>query len=126
VSEVRKRCEANPFFVLGLPPSATAEVIEREGRKLLMQLSAGVGSAKVYETPFGTCERTEDLVRSALATLRDPDARLSHELWACSWKPDGAQSADGWPDAFRAAGFTSAFGLRGHFFEKFMPRRPRS
>ncbi len=72
----------NPFFVLGLRPDAERGAPEREGKKLLAQLELGVSSAKRYATPFGPRDRTPELVREAMATLRDPDARCLAELWA--------------------------------------------
>ena len=73
--------EHNPFFVLGVPISATRLEVERAGQKLLGLLAIGAESAKRYETPFGTFERDESKVRSALSTLRDPEQRVLHELW---------------------------------------------
>jgi hypothetical protein len=72
----------NPFYVLGLPTDAPQTVVEREGQKLLGMLALGLKSAATYATPAGPGERTEDKVRSAMAELRDPNRRLSHELWA--------------------------------------------
>jgi hypothetical protein len=75
----------NPFLVLGLrPPSTTAET-ERQGEKLMAMLAAGLDEARRYPTPFGERERTPELVRAALAELRDPRRRLRHEWWACGW-----------------------------------------
>ena len=72
----------NPFYVLGLRPTATRAEIEREGQKLLGMLELGLKSAARYATPLGSVERTSDLVRRAMAELRDPQRRLEHELWA--------------------------------------------
>ncbi len=72
----------NPFYVLGLAPSAGRAEIEREGQKLMGMLELELKSAKVYATPVGPCERTTDKVRVAMAELRDPERRLEHELWA--------------------------------------------
>jgi hypothetical protein len=72
----------NPFYVLGLPPSATRAEIEREGQKLLGMLELKLASSARYLTPVGPSERTADKVRRALAELRDPERRLAHELWA--------------------------------------------
>lgn len=71
----------NPFYVLGVARSATRMEVERAGQKLLAQLAIGVGSAQTYRTPFGTRERDESAVRSALSTLRDPEKRVVFELW---------------------------------------------
>lgn|SRR5262249_22953751 len=72
----------NPFLVLELDPGAGRAELEREGARILALLAAGVASASTYPTPFGPRERTADLVRSALAELRDPRRRLVHEWWA--------------------------------------------
>lgn len=73
---------ANPFLVLALPPGATREELERQGAKLLALLAASVREAATYPTPLGPRERTPELVRGALAELRDPGKRLVHEWWA--------------------------------------------
>jgi hypothetical protein len=80
-----RRHLTSPFLVLGLPPSATAAEVEREGQKLLAMLSAGVSEARRYTTPLGDRERTPELVREALAELRDPERRLAHEWWSAGW-----------------------------------------
>jgi hypothetical protein len=77
---------ANPFLVLGLPPSASAAEAERQGQKLLAMLAAGLAEARAYATPLGTRERTPELVRCAVADLRDPERRLAHEWWARGWQ----------------------------------------
>lgn len=74
--------QANPFFVLELPPSATREEIERQSAKLLAMLAAGLPGSETYSTPWGACPRTPEGVRAALAELRDPERRLHHEWWA--------------------------------------------
>lgn len=71
----------NPFFVLGITPSATRMEVERAGQKLLAQLAIGVAAANSYATPFGKRERDESKVRGALAMLRDPEKRTLYELW---------------------------------------------
>jgi hypothetical protein len=76
----------NPFLVLGLGPRACAAETERQGEKLLAMLAAGLEEARRYPTPFGERERTPELVRAALAELRDPRRRLRHEWWACGWE----------------------------------------
>ena len=80
-----RRHLANPFLVLALPPEAAGDQIERQGQKLLMMLSAGIPGADRYQTPLGPRELTADLVREAMAELRDPDRRLVHEWWAKAW-----------------------------------------
>jgi hypothetical protein len=78
---VRERM-ANPFLVLAIAPTAAIGEIERQGQRLLAELAAGLDGAGRYPTPFGARERTPELVRSALAELRDPARRLAHEWWA--------------------------------------------
>ena len=101
----------NPFLVLGLPPSASRIEIEREAQKLLGMLELGFAAAKTYATPLGPHERTAELVRAAVATLRDPARRLAAELWArahLSESPAPAPapaSLDGWPDALAKLGW---------------------
>ena len=72
----------NPFFVLGLSPDASRLELEREAQKLLGMLELGFAAAKTYQTPLGPRERTAELVRMAVAALRDPYRRLLAELWA--------------------------------------------
>ena len=76
------RIRDNPFYVLGLRPSATRAEIEREGQKLFGMLELKLASAATYATPVGLGARTDDKVRRAMAELRDPERRLGHELWA--------------------------------------------
>jgi hypothetical protein len=73
---------ANPFFVLEVAPAASAAEIERQGQRLMSELAAGLENARRYPTPFGPRERTSELVRAALAELRDPARRFVHEWWA--------------------------------------------
>jgi hypothetical protein len=73
---------ANPFLVLGVAPAAPVAEIERHGQRLLSELAAGLEGARRYETPLGARERTPELVRAAIAELRDPARRLAHEWWA--------------------------------------------
>ncbi len=74
--------EDNPFFVLGLPPDTSRIELEREAQKLLGMLELGFTDAKTYKTPVGPRARTPELVRAAVAALRDPYRRLVAELWA--------------------------------------------
>jgi hypothetical protein len=74
--------EDNPFFVLGLPADTSRIEIEREAQKLLGMLELGFVEAKTYQTPLGSRPRTPELVRAAVAALRDPYRRLIAELWA--------------------------------------------
>ena len=70
---------ANPFLVLDLSPNASVEMVERKGELLISMLTVGMTEATSYQTPFGPRERTSELVREALAELRDPNRRLVHE-----------------------------------------------
>ena len=72
----------NPFFVLGVSPDASRIEIEREAQKLLGMLELDFADAKTYSTPLGPQPRTAELVRAAVAALRDPYRRLVAELWA--------------------------------------------
>jgi hypothetical protein len=76
----------NPFLVLGLPAGTRAAEAERQGGKLLAMLAAGLEEARRYPTPLGEEERTPELVRAALAELRDPARRLRHEWWMRGWE----------------------------------------
>jgi hypothetical protein len=78
---VRDRIE-NPFLVLDIAPAATAAEIERQGQRLLAELAAGLEGARRYTTPVGARQRTPELIRAAVAELRDPARRLAHEWWA--------------------------------------------
>jgi hypothetical protein len=118
------RIRDNPFYVLGLRPSATRVEIEREGQKLLGMLELGLKSAGAYATPVGPGERTADKVRRAMAELRDPERRLDHELWAqleprkderpfdpdedldLPEAPPPTRADDPWPEALRALGWS--------------------
>ncbi len=76
----------NPFLVLELPTTASAAEIERQGPKLLAMLAAGLADASEYRTPVGRSPRTAELVRAAMAELRNPGRRLTHEFWAAGWR----------------------------------------
>jgi hypothetical protein len=76
------RWQTNAFYVLGLPTECSRADAERTGQRLLGQLELGLASARTYDTPFGSAERTPEKVRTAMAELRDPTVRISHELWA--------------------------------------------
>jgi hypothetical protein len=82
MEDARQRILENPFYVLGLRPSATRQEIEREGQKILGMIELDLSGADSYATPLGAQERTADMVRRAMADLRDPEKRLVHELWA--------------------------------------------
>jgi hypothetical protein len=72
----------NPFFVLEVDTTASRAEVERAGQKLLALIAVGSTDAGHYDTPFGRAERDADLIRQALAALRDPRDRVLHELWA--------------------------------------------
>jgi len=54
----------------------------RESQKLLGMLELGFAEVQRYATPLGPQPRTAELVRAAVAALRDPYQRLVAELWA--------------------------------------------
>jgi hypothetical protein len=83
---LRARLE-NPFLVLAVAPTAAAADIERQGQRLLAELAAGLDGARRYATAFGARDRTPELVRAAIAELRDPARRLAHEWWARGLAP---------------------------------------
>lgn len=118
------RIRDNPFYVLGLRPSASRAEVEREGQKLLGMLELGLASAATYATPVGPGSRTADKVRQAMAALRDPERRLVHEVWARldpspppedgldddlgelpPPEPPGDDPLAPWPDALSALGW---------------------
>jgi len=72
----------NPFFVLGVTAEASRIEVEREAQKLLGMLELGFAEVRTYATPLGPRVRTAELVRAAVAALRDPYRRLVAELWA--------------------------------------------
>ena len=72
----------NPFFILGIGADASRIEIEREAQKLLGMLELDFADAKTYATPLGPQPRTPELVRAAVAALRDPYRRLVAEMWA--------------------------------------------
>jgi len=84
MSDAAERFADNPFHVLELPPTATRAEVERAGQKWLAMLEVGVKSARLYPTPVGPRARTPELVRGAMAELRDPDKRIVHEMWCAS------------------------------------------
>ena len=61
--------------------------LESQGQRLLAELAAGLEGARRYATPFGARARTPELVRAAIAALRDPARRLVHEWWARGLEP---------------------------------------
>lgn len=76
-----ERWADNPFFVLELTPSASRPEVERAAAKLLSMIEIGMKAAALYPTPLGPRARTPELVRTAVAELRDPERRTMHEAW---------------------------------------------
>jgi hypothetical protein len=105
---VATRLADNPFFVLGLTVEASRIEVEREAQKLLGMLELGFAEAATYATPLGPRERTAELVRAAVAALRDPYRRLVAELWARHAPPSRAEAAP----AESSAAPTASHGLR--------------
>ncbi|WP_437621149.1 hypothetical protein [Sorangium sp. So ce1151] len=120
------RIRDNPFYVLGLRPSASRAEVEREGQKLLGMLELKLARAATYATPVGPGVRTADKVRQAMAALRDPERRLAHEVWARldprpapkdeldddlgelpAPEPPGEDPRAPWPEALSALGWRS-------------------
>ena len=99
----------NPFFVLGVAPETPQAEVERQAQKLQALLAVGNTGAKTYSTPFGPCERSADLVRAAVAELRDVERRILHELWASLSPPEvegsSNRTAAPWRDALAAIGW---------------------
>ncbi len=81
MSDAAERWARNPFYVLDLPSAATRAELERAGQKWLAMLELGLAAARLYATPLGPRARTPELVREAMAELREPDKRALHELW---------------------------------------------
>ncbi|MEO7328116.1 MAG: hypothetical protein ABI193_06035 [Minicystis sp.] len=121
--ESAQKIRNNPFYVLGLRPDVSRTEVERQGSKLLGMLELKLKSVQSYATPLGPVARTPDLVRQAMAELRDPSLRLGHELWARLDPAKAASIASGesedeapeemprpradapWPEAFAALGW---------------------
>jgi hypothetical protein len=72
----------NPYFVLALPWDAPRTAIEREAQKWLGMLELSFVEATHYATPLGPQIRTADLVRTAVAQLRDPASKVMAQMWA--------------------------------------------
>lgn len=79
----------NPYWVLELSTTDDVAQVERQGQKLLGMLAMQLSEARSYKTPLGRCERTPELVRAAMAELRDPDRRLLAEWWMHGWGAGG-------------------------------------
>lgn len=106
------KLEDNPFFVLGLPAEASRIEVEREAQKLLGMLELGFAEARTYATPQGPHERTAEMVRAAVAALRDPYRRLVAELWARHAPPPRAEPPASEPAPPPRTGLRRALGWR--------------
>jgi hypothetical protein len=102
----------NPFFVLGVTAEASRIEVEREAQKLLGMLELGFADARTYATPLGPRERTAELVRAAVAALRDPYRRLVAELWARHAPPPPATAPAPRAPAPASPGLRRALGWR--------------
>lgn len=112
----RRRVVECPFLVLDLPVDASRAEVERTARRLLDEIALGRDSARTYWTPLGRRARSDELVRVAAAQLRDPRARVVHEVVARAAqgrsRDDASEPAPidpAWRDAFA----TLALGRRG-------------
>jgi hypothetical protein len=104
----------NPFYVLNVAPDASRIEIEREAQKLLGMLELGFAEATSYATPLGPRQRTAELVRAAVAALRDPQQRLAAELWRRHAPPPAPAAIDAAPasDAGARPSLRRALGWR--------------
>lgn len=84
----RERLAHNPFYVLELRPDCSRAEVERAGQRLIGMLELELSTAHGYRSPLGRHRRSPELVRIAMAELRDPNRRLLHELWA-TLEPSG-------------------------------------
>jgi hypothetical protein len=85
----------NPFRVLELSPSATPGDVEREGGRLLAMIAAGMDEPRSEGSLGAPPGRTAEMVRWAVAELRDPHKRAVHEFFWLSGTPlpvDGARA----------------------------------
>jgi len=108
-----RRIVENPFLVLGVAPEASRIEVEREAQKLLGMLELGLEAAAVYRTPFGPRRRTPELVRTAVATLRDPARRLVAELWAAGLGREAEGQGQGQGQGQGAAEWAQAMKVLG-------------
>ncbi len=72
------RVVRNPFYVLGLTPSALDSDISVRHGSLDAKLRGG--RPLPYQTPLGPRTLDSELLDWAIRELRDPDRRLVHEL----------------------------------------------
>ena len=103
----------NPFLVLELAPDCARMEVERQGQKLLAMLAVGFAESDEYPTPFGPMPRTTELVREAMATLRDPRRRLVAEMWAQSSGDENSAQASETTEAEPEAGAMATMALFG-------------
>jgi len=82
-----------PFWVLELSTDATVQDIEKAARDITNKISFGMEAAKTFQTPIGTFERDDFLIREAKAKLQNPEQRLLAEFWYIEPK-EIEQSAD--------------------------------
>jgi hypothetical protein len=102
---------SNPFFVLEVDLQASRAEVERAGQRLLGLLAIGSAGIERYQTPFGPAIRDADMVRQALAVLRDPQERVFQELWASIiGRLDDRVETKGWDGAGAATGWTKIWG----------------
>ncbi|MBV1860787.1 MAG: hypothetical protein KUG77_20400 [Nannocystaceae bacterium] len=69
---------SNPFYVLGLTPTARAAHVTLRYRALQYELERG--QMLTFSTPIGVWPLDAELLVRAHTELRDPDLRLEHEL----------------------------------------------
>jgi len=105
-----RRLVENPLLVLGLGAGASRMEIERQAQLLLGMIELGFADAMTYATPLGPRARTADLVRGAVAALRDPAQRLVAELWLAPSAPvvaevPAAAPVETWREARAALGW---------------------
>lgn len=72
------RALCNPFYILGLTPSARAAEITLRYRALVGALREG--RTLSFRTPHGMRPIDASLLAFAHSELRDPDRRLAHEI----------------------------------------------
>jgi hypothetical protein len=118
MSRALQRWKHNPFYVLGIDRNASDLEAERAGRLLLGQLELGLVGPRTVHTPFGPLERTPDMVRAALAEVRDARRRAAHALWSslpaeassssdAGGAPAGSPEAEPWAEAMVTIGWRS-------------------
>mgnify|MGYP007011845777 CR=1 FL=1 len=104
-----QRWTRNPFYVLELPTDAPWCEIEHRADALRACLQR---RHDTYPTPVGMRRRSVTDIEAAVDALRDPDARIIHELWASiSWRSRSPSSPPNrsprWSEAMTAFGWRS-------------------